>query len=60
VLNQQLQGSLEIFELRDTRLSIHVLGDAWVHEVKFDGYRVQVHKMGSRVVIYSRNRHDFT
>src|SRR5262249_20784531 len=35
-------------------------GDGWVHEVKFDGYRVQVHKMGSRVIIYSRNGHDFT
>jgi hypothetical protein len=30
-------------------------GDGWVHEVKFDGYRVQAHKLGSRVVIYSRN-----
>jgi len=31
-----------------------------LHEVKFDGYRVQVHKVGSGVVIYSRNGHDFT
>jgi bifunctional non-homologous end joining protein LigD len=31
-----------------------------VHEVKFDGYRVQAHKVGSRVVMYSRNGHDFT
>jgi len=29
-------------------------GDGWLHEVKFDGYRVQAHKIGSRVVIYSR------
>src|SRR5262245_61647165 len=35
-------------------------GEGWLHEVKFDGYRVQVHKVGSRVVIYSRNGHDFT
>jgi bifunctional non-homologous end joining protein LigD len=35
-------------------------GDGWQHEVKFDGYRVQVHKVGSRVIIYSRNGHDFT
>src|SRR5262252_7450826 len=35
-------------------------GDGWVHEVKFDGYRVQVHKLGSKVVLYSRNGHDFT
>src|SRR5262249_41783987 len=31
------------------------VGDGWLHEVKFDGYRVQAHKVGSRVVIYSRN-----
>jgi ATP-dependent DNA ligase len=36
------------------------VGDAWLHEVKFDGYRVQAHKAGSRVVIYSRNGQDFT
>ena len=35
-------------------------GDGWLHEVKFDGYRVQDHKVGSRVVIYSRNGRDFT
>jgi ATP-dependent DNA ligase len=29
-------------------------GDDWLHEVKFDGYRVQAHKAGSRIVIYSR------
>ena len=26
-------------------------GDGWLHEVKFDGYRVQAHKAGSRVVL---------
>ena len=36
------------------------VGDGWLHEVKFDGHRVQAHKIGSRVVIYSRNGHDFT
>jgi len=35
-------------------------GNDWVREVKFDGYRVQAHKMGSRVVVYGRNGHDFT
>src|SRR5262249_41627191 len=35
-------------------------GAEWLHEVKFDGYRVQAHKVGSRVVIFSRNGHDFT
>jgi bifunctional non-homologous end joining protein LigD len=31
-----------------------------VHEVKFDGYRVQAHKVGLRVVLFSRNGHDFS
>jgi ATP-dependent DNA ligase len=34
--------------------------DDWMHEVKFDGYRVQAHKQGSSVVLFSRNGHDFT
>jgi ATP-dependent DNA ligase len=34
-------------------------GDGWLHEVKSDGYRVQAHQVGSRVVIYSRSGHDF-
>jgi bifunctional non-homologous end joining protein LigD len=32
----------------------------WQHEVKFDGYRIQVHKVGKDVVIFSRSGHDFT
>ena len=35
-------------------------GERWLHEVKFDGYRVQLHKAGKDVVIFSRNGADFT
>jgi bifunctional non-homologous end joining protein LigD len=35
-------------------------GADWLHEVKFDGYRVHAHKVGSRVVIYSGNGDDFS
>jgi bifunctional non-homologous end joining protein LigD len=35
-------------------------GDAWLHEVKFDGYRCQLHKAGDDVVIFSRNGREFT
>jgi len=31
-----------------------------LHEIKFDGYRVQLHKEGKRVKIYSRRGADFT
>ena len=35
-------------------------GEAWLHEVKFDGFRVQLHKAGGEAKIYSKNGHDFT
>ena len=35
-------------------------GDTWLHEVKFDGYRMQVHRAGRRVTIFTRNGHDWT
>ena len=35
-------------------------GDAWLHEVKFDGYRCQLHKIGNDAVIFSKNGRDFT
>src|SRR5262249_8559532 len=34
--------------------------DAWLHEVKFDGYRMQIHKVGRKVTLLSRNGHDWT
>ena len=36
------------------------VGREWLHEVKLDGYRVQVHKHRSAVSILSRYGHDFT
>jgi bifunctional non-homologous end joining protein LigD len=35
-------------------------GDGWIHEVKFDGFRVQLHKDVDDVTIFSRNGHDIT
>jgi ATP-dependent DNA ligase len=35
------------------------MGPAWVHEVKFDGYRIQIHKDGKHVALYSKNGNDF-
>jgi bifunctional non-homologous end joining protein LigD len=35
-------------------------GDRWIHEVKFDGYRVQVHIANEAVKIFTRNGHDWT
>jgi bifunctional non-homologous end joining protein LigD len=35
-------------------------GDRWVHEVKFDGYRVQVHLVNEAVKVFTRRGHDWT
>lgn len=35
-------------------------GEGWLHEVKFDGYRLQLHKDGDRAEIWSKNGKDFT
>lgn len=35
-------------------------GDRWIHEVKFDGYRVQVHIVHEAVKIFTRRGHDWT
>src|SRR5437763_862499 len=32
----------------------------WVHEVKFDGWRVQLHKGERGVAIYTKREHDYT
>jgi ATP-dependent DNA ligase len=36
------------------------MGDKWIHEIKFDGYRVQVHLNKGKAKIYTRNGHDWT
>lgn len=35
-------------------------GDQWLHEVKFDGYRVQVHIANDAVKVLTRRGHDWT
>ncbi len=35
-------------------------GKNWLHEIKFDGYRLIVFKQGKKVRIFTRNQHDWT
>jgi len=32
----------------------------WLHEIKYDGYRLIVHRDGDRVRLFTRNGHDWT
>jgi bifunctional non-homologous end joining protein LigD len=35
-------------------------GERWVHEIKFDGYRVQVYIVNEAVKVFTRRGHDWT
>ncbi len=35
-------------------------GERWIHEIKFDGYRVQVHLANETAKISTRRGHDWT
>jgi bifunctional non-homologous end joining protein LigD len=35
-------------------------GDQWLHEIKFDGYRLQIHVNGGRKKVFTRNGLDWT
>jgi bifunctional non-homologous end joining protein LigD len=35
-------------------------GARWIHEIKFDGYRVQIHLSNEAVKIFTRRGHDWT
>ncbi|WP_311966871.1 non-homologous end-joining DNA ligase [Bradyrhizobium australiense] len=35
-------------------------GDQWLHEIKYDGYRIQVHLKNGRKKVYTRNGLDWT
>ena len=35
-------------------------GNQWMHEIKFDGYRLLIAAAGDKVTIYTRNGHDWT
>lgn len=35
-------------------------GERWIHEIKFDGYRIQVHLREGRVSVYTHRGHDWT
>lgn len=34
-------------------------GKGWLHDVKFDGYRLQLHKVGDHSLVYSKNGKPF-
>jgi bifunctional non-homologous end joining protein LigD len=35
-------------------------GDRWIHEIKFDGYRIQLHLANEDIKIFTRRGHDWS
>jgi bifunctional non-homologous end joining protein LigD len=35
-------------------------GERWIHEIKFDGYRVQVHLVNEAIKVFTRRGNDWT
>jgi bifunctional non-homologous end joining protein LigD len=43
-----------------TSIDMVPAGERWVHEIKFDGYRVQVHLRDAAVKVFTRRGNDWT
>ncbi|MBR0714788.1 hypothetical protein [Bradyrhizobium liaoningense] len=43
-----------------SKVALPPSGPLWVHEIKFDGYRLMVRRNGARVRCFTRNGHDWT
>src|SRR4051812_26748267 len=43
-----------------TRAATVPAGPDWLHEIKYDGYRLLVQREGKRVRLFSRGGHDWT
>jgi bifunctional non-homologous end joining protein LigD len=35
-------------------------GERWIHEIQFDGYRIQLHLANEAITIFTRRGHDWT
>jgi hypothetical protein len=54
------KGTLLIEPALATSIERVPSGDRWIHEIKFDGYRVQAHLVNEAVKIFTRRGNDWT
>jgi ATP-dependent DNA ligase len=58
---RQTLGDARIYQASTRRASPKApSGDQWLHEIKYDGYRVQLHVNNDRRTIYTRTGLDWT
>jgi bifunctional non-homologous end joining protein LigD len=60
MLKVPTKGAGYIAPLKPTLVSEPPDGDGWIHELKHDGYRVQVVVEGSSIRVFTKNGHDWT
>jgi bifunctional non-homologous end joining protein LigD len=46
--------------LRNLFMKMLTPGERWVHEIKFDGYRVQLHIQSDAIKVFTRRGNDWT
>jgi bifunctional non-homologous end joining protein LigD len=44
----------------ETKIDKPPTGERWIHEIKFDGYRVQLHMANDDIKMFTRNGNDWT
>ena len=61
VANAYLGGMLKAFDFCiPTRATAFPHGEDWLHEVKYDGYRLRLERDGDRVRLITRGGYDWT
>jgi bifunctional non-homologous end joining protein LigD len=60
MLKVPTKGAGYVAPLKPTLASEPPAGDGWIHELKHDGYRVQVVIEGSSIRVFTKNGHDWT
>ena len=55
-----MPGRLQIAPQLATLVAVPPSGSGWVHEIKFDGFRMLVRRNGDDVRVFSRNALDWT
>lgn len=57
---KKLKEQKRIEPMLATPVSTPPTGSKWIHELKYDGYRISLLKKEEEVQLYSRNGHDYT
>ncbi len=58
--NTYLTPMFKAFDFCPTKSTNVPSGPGWLHEIKYDGYRLRIERDGDRVRLITRNGHNWT